>query len=288
MLPLGELYGLTVVTGAGEISHTRCVEFVDRAIEDGRPARILYISDFDPAGASMPVAVARKIEHTLYHTEGGRDLDVQVRPVVLTLDQCRRDRLPRTPIKEGEKRAARFEERFGAGATELDALEALHPGEIRRILVAEIERYYDSDLDEAIDEIAAQARSDLSEIEAGVRAEHADAIAEVEAERARVAVEIDVLREQEAALKAAYTKSARPVLDKIEEALADAAPDADDYDWPSPRDGDEDGDPLFDSTRPYLAQIDQYKRHQGKPTRRRPRPRKYRFAECAVCGESSA
>jgi len=33
----------------------------------------------------------------------------------------------------------------GSGATELDALEALHPGELERILVAEIERFHNPD-----------------------------------------------------------------------------------------------------------------------------------------------
>jgi outer membrane protein TolC len=44
------------------------------------------------------------------------------------------------------------------------------------------------------------------------------------------------------------------------------APGADDYDWPDPEDyeGDEDLDPLYDSTREYLEQIDSYKEFQGK------------------------
>jgi hypothetical protein len=38
-------------------------------------------------------------------------------------------------------------------------------------------------------------------------------------------------------------------------------------------DGDEDDDPLFDSTRDYVEQIDRYKDYQGKPTARRARTR---------------
>jgi hypothetical protein len=75
----------------------------------------------------MPVAMARKIEHNL--RTNAPDLDIQVRVVLLTKEQCEEYRLPRSPIKESERRAARFEERFGEGTTELDALEALHPGE---------------------------------------------------------------------------------------------------------------------------------------------------------------
>ena len=121
----------------------------ERARQSGRPVRILYVSDFDPGGMSMPVAVARKIEFAVLSEQ--ENLDIQVRPVVLTPDQCVQYRLPRVPLKASEKRAANFEARFGEGATELDALEALHPGELRRILVREIERYYDTSL---ADEIA--------------------------------------------------------------------------------------------------------------------------------------
>jgi hypothetical protein len=87
LMPLGQRYGINVITGPGELSLTRCAELVKRAIASGRPVRILYISDFDPGGMSMPVAVARKIEHELYK-QGLHDLDIQVRPVVLTHEQC--------------------------------------------------------------------------------------------------------------------------------------------------------------------------------------------------------
>ena len=79
----------------------------------------------------MPVAVARKIEFEIRSND--LDIDIQVRPIILTHKQCKKYRLPRTPIKETERRAAHFEARFGEGATELDALEALHPGELHGI-----------------------------------------------------------------------------------------------------------------------------------------------------------
>jgi hypothetical protein len=58
--PLARQYGLNVQTAVGEISTTICRELVERAGK--RPVRIIYVSDFDPAGQSMPVAAARKIE----------------------------------------------------------------------------------------------------------------------------------------------------------------------------------------------------------------------------------
>jgi hypothetical protein len=150
LLPLAQEYdNVNVITGTGEISTTHCYNLVQRAEASGRPVRILYISDFDPGGMSMPVAAARKIE--FFIRCDNLDLDVQVRPIVLTHDQCIEYRLPRTPIKETEARGARFEARFGEGATELDALEALHPGVLRQLLQDEIARYHDGDLDDRVD-----------------------------------------------------------------------------------------------------------------------------------------
>src|SRR5262249_40255519 len=92
LVPLAQRYAINLIRGTGELSHTRCVQFVERAEASDRRVRILYLSDFDPAGASMPVAVARKIEHAL-RSDGRHHLDIQVRPIVLTHDQCVRYRL---------------------------------------------------------------------------------------------------------------------------------------------------------------------------------------------------
>jgi hypothetical protein len=48
------------------------------------------------------------------------------------------------------------------------------------------------------------------------------------------------------------------------------ANDIDDIEWPVPSCGDEDADPLYDSKRTYVEQIDRYKQHQGKLTTRKP------------------
>lgn len=54
--------------------------------------------------------------------------------VPLCAKQCVELELPRMPLKETELRAAKFEARYGAGATELDALEALHPGKLEELV----------------------------------------------------------------------------------------------------------------------------------------------------------
>ena len=60
----------------------------------------------------------------------GLDLDIRIFPVVLTLEQVQYYQLPRTPIKESERRRGGFEARHGQGAVELDSLQALYPGQL--------------------------------------------------------------------------------------------------------------------------------------------------------------
>jgi len=168
--------------------------------------------------------------------------------------------LPRTPIKETERRGARFEERHGEGATELDALEALHSGALQRILSREIERYHDAGLAHRIREAAGPLGARIADINRATRDAHESDLARIRAEWAQI---------EKRAI--AWEESAKSIWQAIADDLEEAAPDPDDVNWPEPEDGHEDPDPLFDSTRAYLDQIDRYKAHQGKPTERKRR-----------------
>lgn len=143
--PIARRFHVNLVEGMGELSITSMVDLIDRVKASGKPARIFYISDFDPAGQSMPVTASRKIEYLIYKEK--LSMDIRLRTIALTEEQCKQYALPRTPIKDGEKRRSGFEERFGEGATELDALEAVHPGELSQIVTAAIEPYVDSDIE---------------------------------------------------------------------------------------------------------------------------------------------
>jgi hypothetical protein len=128
----------------GESSLERVETIVRRASEVKKPVRIFYISDFDPSGDQMPVSVARKAEW--FAREKYRvPFEVKLKPIALTYDQALRYRLPGIPTKEGDSRAKSFIERFGDRATELDALEALHPGELAKIVREALEPYYDNE-----------------------------------------------------------------------------------------------------------------------------------------------
>jgi hypothetical protein len=251
--PLAARYGLNLQASLGEISLTRCRELVERAAANGgRPVRVLYVSDFDPAGQSMPVATARKIERLIHD---GEFSDIQLQPIVLTYDRCVEYELPRTPLKETETRSFRFEARFGEGATELDALEALHPGELRRILVREIERFHDPDFRSQWQSARWAAMEQLSEIEREILARHAG--------------EVSDLRRRLAELRRGADEIATDLAvrnEVIARELKAAAPDVDEFDFPEPRDAAEWENPLFDSARDYVAQIDCYKEFQGKAT----------------------
>jgi hypothetical protein len=257
VLPLAERFDLNLQTGVGELSAIYCRALVDRVEKHGRPTRILYVSDFDPGGRSMPVAVARKIEFELYRRDLA-DLDIQVRPVVLTHGQCVQHRLPRIPAKETERRATRFAERFGEGVTELDALEAIHPGLLRRILLAEINRYRDPGHDDAVYQACREIQDEITEINEAAQEESRD--------------DLELLSSEFAGIRAAHdawVQHAEPVWKAIADRLAERMSDEIDVRPHSDWQANEDSNPLYDSTRGYIDQVDRFKRHQGKPTQRR-------------------
>jgi hypothetical protein len=268
LLELARRYELNVVTASGEISVTHYYGLVKRAKNIGRPVRILYVSDFDPAGLSNPVACARKIEFFLHRD--GLDLDIQVRPIALTHEQCVKYRLPRTPIKESERRISAFEDRFGEGATELDALEALRPGRLRQILEKEICRYYDTGLDDRVEEVAHGFRRVLTDAHQEVVDRYADELTAIDRDyrslREHVNPQLKAIAERFAAPFKDIAERYNALQEDIVAELEVSMPDPDEVDWPEPCDGVEDDDPLFDSTRGYVEQIDRFKEHQGKPT----------------------
>jgi hypothetical protein len=265
VLPIARSYGLNYCPFLGQPGLKPCRQLVERAWRSGSPVRILYISDFDPQGESMPVAVARKIEFIL--AERGLDLDIQVIPLALTKQQCIDLKLPRIPIKDGDRGKGRFEERHGEGATELDALEALHPGMLRSLILTEAERYYDPTLQDRIDKAYQRLSDEVAAVENAVVLRYEDQVKAHRAALEPIQKQLDELRKQ----VAEWRKGIEPTYQAIAEDLKAEAPDLDAIEWPEPADGAEHPNPLFDSRRSYLEQIEVYKRHQHKPTEKRER-----------------
>ena len=240
--PLCRNYQANLVTGLGEMSITAALALVERVEDIARPCRIAYVSDFDPAGAGMPISVARKIE---FFVQELPELDIRLNPVVLTRAQVQEYELPRKPIKDGDRRKSSFEDAFGEGAVELDALQALHPGLLAQIVGDALGVYYDEDIrDKACD--AQDALQDALD-DASVYA-------------------LGDLAEEQTALKADFEQAMGGYRDKIKdlharmgEQLAGVRVDLGDHPMPEARRAMESNTMMFESGRDYTEQLAAYK-----------------------------
>ena len=74
----------------------------------------------------MPVAVARKIEFHI-RDQGLNDINITLRPLFLIEEQIAEYNLPRTPIKETERRRAKFERTY-PNDLKIDVFRSSGPG----------------------------------------------------------------------------------------------------------------------------------------------------------------
>jgi hypothetical protein len=251
--PLASRYGVGLINFDGESSEIGCRQAVQRALDARRPLRIIYASDFDPGGRSMPVAAARKLEYWLRRNHP--ELDVTVDPVALLPEQVKEYGLPAVPMKAGERRADKFRGDFGCDATELDALEALRPGELREIVERAILRHYDPTLQSRISEARQAIEAEIIEVEEEISAEFAN---QVEAAQQKY----QEFREKAADLR----KELRELWSAYEDELRARAPGVRAGQIPQPRDEDDQLAPLFDSKRDELTQLDWYRHWQRRGT----------------------
>jgi hypothetical protein len=142
--PFADRYEMDVVLDTGDASDSHLYEMARRAAVDGRPFVVFYVSDFDPSGHNMPVAVSRKFQALC---DGWfPDLDLRLYPVALALEQCIEHNLPSAPLKPTERRKDNWLARFGREQTEIDALLALAPGVLESLLETAIAPFYDPTL----------------------------------------------------------------------------------------------------------------------------------------------
>ncbi|MFL5625207.1 MAG: hypothetical protein ACJ788_06370 [Ktedonobacteraceae bacterium] len=255
LIPLCRRYRANLQTGSGELSITATLALAERLRYADKPARIFYVSDFDPAGQSMPVAVSRKLEYFIRRAD--LEMDVRVFPVVLTLDQVQYYQLPRTPIKETERRRQGFELRHGEGAVELDALEALYPGELEAVLSQYIECYYDASLDERVEEVERRLQEQLASLREQVLDPYQPDIEALREEYAH-------LQKEYAGRMQGYGERLTRIWQAMRQEMALTAPRLGGSALPEAAIADEIGEGLYDSTRDYIEQIDAYKQFQGK------------------------
>lgn len=239
--PLARRYSINYQAGTGEGSITGAHELLQRIRRSGKPGRILTISDFDPSGQAMPVSTGRKLQRLLQ--DEGMAQDVRLIPVLLTYEQTQQHQLPRT--ERGDYKPT-WVRRYGPGGCELDALEALRPGQFERIVRTAIETYYDSDL--MVRTYLARGRYTraLESLRQQVLDTYQEEIEQLQSDFARVQSTYDALSRRvqtdlEAALKGRRMLR-RPQAQPLQE------PDT----------------ALFDSSRSYLEQVAVFKQFQGK------------------------
>jgi len=259
--PLARQYNCDIQTSLGFQTISSVVDLLKRAVASKRSTRILYISDNDPAGEHIPHTVARHIEY--WREKHSPELDIALKPVVLTDDQVVQYALPPIPIKKTDKRGGDFKRRKGREAVELDALEALHPGELRRIVTTEIERLQDPEFERKFWDAERQARD-------VIEAQWSDAIADMKDEIDVVSKKLteitDRYAEESCQLRERYKDDTDPLRDQIEtirqavrNKIEDFTPDLPPL--PEPEiEGDDPNEWLYHSGRPYEEQLEYYKR----------------------------
>jgi hypothetical protein len=186
-LPTARIKQADLYLPTGEISDTLLHKIAADANADGRPMVLFTLADCDPAGRQMSVSIGRKLQ--AFRDLLFPNLQFEVVPVALTVEQVLELGLPSTPLKETEKRADRWREAFGVEQTEIDALATLRPALLREILEAAFAPYYDSTLEDRVAEAKAdweaeaQAAIDAQvepEVLAALRTEAAEQLSQLQ------------------------------------------------------------------------------------------------------------
>jgi hypothetical protein len=260
LIPICNRYAVNLVTSVGFQSMTGAINHLKRVRDLGKPSRIFYISDFDPAGDGMPVGVARQLEFWLQQFVP--EADIKLQPLALTHAQVTEYALPRIPIKESDKGKRGFEERYGEDAVELDALQALRPGTLAQLVREAINPYRDDTLEhrliEAHDEAREAAEQAWTEQTSEVQAELSEMRADIEAIVSRYQERLEALNVELQAELEPFREPIETLRLAITEMAAEFAPALPDRPLPDIADLDE-SDWLFDSRRDYLEQMAVYK-----------------------------
>ena len=261
--PICDQLGVNLFAGSGFANVVNVNEFLQRVRNSGKDARVLYISDFDPAGTAMPIGVSRQIEFW----RNGDDPHVKLMPIGLTQDQVVEYQLPRKPITDNDYRKGNFEQRYGQGAVELDALEALYPGELGRIVRDAVDQLHDLTLERRVDQDVYDEASDVLN----------------QAERERIEPyreQLDQIHDDVESILARYRQQLRELAANLDEelkphqkrihalhkevssTLESLNPELPELPEPQLINEPDNGAWLFDSTRGYFEQLGAYTRVQ--------------------------
>jgi hypothetical protein len=264
-------YGINYVPGVGFQSVTNIRRMFRRIRDVGKPTRVLYLSDFDPAGMGMPVQVARHTQFAFWqleHLASAEDVaNVTLEALALTEEQVVEMRLPRKPIKEADRRKAGWEDRFGEGAVEIDALEARQPGSLGRLVRQRVESLQDGTLRERVREAGEEAESILEDSTREVVDRHRTEARLIVADFNQTARRY---RERLEALSAEFEREVGPLRERFaaqqeafEEEIETLEVELPEY--PEGEPPEEDGPhPMYDSDRDFVEQTEEFRRRQKR------------------------
>jgi hypothetical protein len=148
--PIAAQRGASLYLPTGESSDSMVYWLMRDAAEDGRPLVVFYLADCDPAGHQMATSVSRKMQ--AFRDLLFPDVEYELYSVALTPEQVVEYGLPSDPLKDTEKRAAKWKAAFGIDGTEIDALATLRPRVLRRLLAEALDGFYDHTLDQRVEE----------------------------------------------------------------------------------------------------------------------------------------
>jgi hypothetical protein len=269
LVPLAQRFGINYCPGVGFQSVTNIRRMFQRVRNTEKPGRILYISDFDPAGMGMPVQVGRQTQYAIWSLEEiakEEAPNVKLEHIALSQEQVINWQLPRKPIKDEDLRKGTWEDRFGEGAVEIDALEARYPGRLGRIVNRWVKTLQDSDLDQRIDEAREEAEERVADAVQEViehhRAEAQETVEEFNAIAERY-------REPLEALSAEFEEEVGPLRERFAEQEEAFVSDLEELDIELPalpvgEPPDETGDWMLDSDRDFVDQTLEFQRRQKR------------------------
>ena len=138
----------------GYSSTTNLKRLADRllVLEEDHAVEVLLVTDYDPSGED----IARFVKESLWHDYG---VEANVEKVLLTREQIDEYDLPGRPEDAAERAKMRRDPRFkgwheGYFRVELDSMLAIEPEAFREIMVGAIERHFDDDVREKVQEKA--------------------------------------------------------------------------------------------------------------------------------------
>lgn len=275
ILPTLEEMEADFILASGETSLTQTWDFCRKCLEMNRSGRVLYLSDYDPAGNDMPMVVARRIEWFVHsprsrlyeefqqYLDAGNDITLRV--LAITKEQKEDYSLPPTMLKASVKdRRTHWQAKHGEEGVELDVfdrerLNGVLDGVVRDALAP----FYDAGLASRAQDAEYAADRYLKGVTDDVVASHLGRLNalrnEYEAIYYDVMPQLDDIREQ---IEAEITQ----IEAELEVARADAENKiAEQYPLPVAEISDVDGsEALLWTERDYYDQLMKYKEHLGR------------------------